>query len=348
MIIPKLLVNALSVSRKALPDGIVGLTTGYNVKGDFTIQTDGERAYQSNVKATDHDKWHLGSVTKSMTATLCATLVEKKVLSWTQPIGSYFDDEFTVHDDFKNVTLMDLSAHYSGLERDVTAVEIDELFNTAAQEARQVISRKYLTMPRAKNPEQFPVNDRYSNIGYMIIGRIIEKYARKSFEEYMKEALFRPLKMDSCGFGPTTLAIVNPDQPIGHYLLDEKIYTVPAEIYPDNPRAMAPAGTVHCSIKDLLKYSQIHIDGGNGIDTPVLKQNAFKILHDGFKGTDYSAGGFFSTTKNGIQRLWHDGSNTINCAILGIYPKLRLSFAAATNIGSERAAKVLFEELDLF
>jgi hypothetical protein len=47
MIIPKLLVNTLSVSRNTLPDGIVGLTTGYNIHGNFTIQTYGERAYQS-------------------------------------------------------------------------------------------------------------------------------------------------------------------------------------------------------------------------------------------------------------------------------------------------------------
>ncbi len=74
-----------------------------------------------------------------------------KVLSWTQPIGSYFDDEFNVHDDFKNVTLMDLSAHYSGLERDVTDKLFDELLNTSAREGRQLISREYLTRPRAKN-----------------------------------------------------------------------------------------------------------------------------------------------------------------------------------------------------
>ena len=42
----------------------------------------GVRAVESSAAVTLSDKWHVGSITKAMTATLAAVLVEQSLLSW--------------------------------------------------------------------------------------------------------------------------------------------------------------------------------------------------------------------------------------------------------------------------
>jgi CubicO group peptidase (beta-lactamase class C family) len=64
---------------------------------------------------TVDDKFHIGSVTKSMTATVAAMLVEQAKLSWTTTIGESFPELTNeIHADYLGVTLEQLLAHRGG------------------------------------------------------------------------------------------------------------------------------------------------------------------------------------------------------------------------------------------
>ena len=55
----------------------------------------------------------------------------------------------------------------------------------------------------------------YSNQGYAIVGAMLEKLTGTPWETLITERLFKPLHMDSAGFGPPgTIGAV--DQPWGH------------------------------------------------------------------------------------------------------------------------------------
>ena len=56
----------------------------------------GVRKAGSDEKATLGDLWHLGSCTKSMTATMCAMLVEKGTLRWNSTLEEVFSGVATV------------------------------------------------------------------------------------------------------------------------------------------------------------------------------------------------------------------------------------------------------------
>jgi D-alanyl-D-alanine carboxypeptidase len=60
------------------------------------------------------DKWHLGSDTKAMTATLCALFVANGELASTTPLAEVFGAE-GLHPDFRAVTLEQLLTHRGGL-----------------------------------------------------------------------------------------------------------------------------------------------------------------------------------------------------------------------------------------
>src|SRR6185312_8689257 len=65
------------------------------------------------------DRWHLGSDTKAMTATLAALAVQSGRLSWTSRIGSVLSDWTGLAPDYDQVTLEQLLMHRGGLPHDI-------------------------------------------------------------------------------------------------------------------------------------------------------------------------------------------------------------------------------------
>src|ERR1700677_64408 len=52
----------------------------------------GVRKMGSDIPVTDDDQWHIGSCTKSMTATLAAMLVQEGKLKWDTTVGDIFPE----------------------------------------------------------------------------------------------------------------------------------------------------------------------------------------------------------------------------------------------------------------
>src|SRR5690349_14864330 len=67
-------------------------------------------------RITLDDRFHLGSCTKAMTATLVAMLVEEGKLNWTTTLGELFADTVKpMHPVWEKVTLRQVLAHRAGL-----------------------------------------------------------------------------------------------------------------------------------------------------------------------------------------------------------------------------------------
>lgn len=78
---------------------VPALATASVVNGKITKSVVGVRSLEYNVKVTNLDKWHFGSIGKSMTATLIAILAEKGLFNWDQPISDYLNN-YKIHSDF--------------------------------------------------------------------------------------------------------------------------------------------------------------------------------------------------------------------------------------------------------
>ena len=85
----------------------------------------GVRVRGTDEKATLDDLWHLGSCTKSMTATIAGRLIEKGKLKWESTIAEVLP-EFgeTILPAYRNVTLRELLEHRSGIPGDVMQQEM--------------------------------------------------------------------------------------------------------------------------------------------------------------------------------------------------------------------------------
>jgi CubicO group peptidase (beta-lactamase class C family) len=159
------------------------------------------------------DRFHLGSCTKAMTATLVAMLVEEGKLNWTTTLGELFADTVKpMHPAWEKVTLRHVLAHRAGLrfEPDGLAQVFNELVRP--NRARAVWGRFVGTLPQQRleiarqalsRPPGIPPDTKYwySNVGYILAGAVLEQLTDQAWEELMRERLFQPLGITTGGFG---------------------------------------------------------------------------------------------------------------------------------------------------
>jgi CubicO group peptidase (beta-lactamase class C family) len=293
----------------------------------------GFRKHGSTEAATVQDKFHIGSVTKSMTATIAAMLVEQGKICWTSTIGESFPDYGNqIHPDYRDVTLEQLLRHRGGAPGDAPNDLWIEAWNGSGSHVEQRLG--FVKGILARKPEAKPgANHIYSNQGYAIAGVMLEKTTGKPWEELMQSMLFEPLGMKSAGFGaPATPGKI--DQPWGH-TKDRftGIRSVPPGPRADNPPAIGPAGTVHCSLPDLARYAMFHLSGARG-DSQLLNAESFKKLHA--SAGDDSALGWFVLEREwaGGRALTHNGSNTMFYMVIWMAPERNGAVIVGANIGA--------------
>jgi CubicO group peptidase (beta-lactamase class C family) len=284
------------------------------------------------VKGTD--LWHVGSCTKPMTATLIAMNVEKRRMQWSMTIADALPNlRDSMHPSYRDVTLEQLLTHRAGLPTQADA----KLWEAAwASRAAPVDQRlEFIKGTLAKEPETTPgTKYNYSNQGYAVAGAMLEKIVGQPWETLMREQLFKPLLMNSSGFGVPGI-IGQIDQPWGHKWKNGKL----EPLQEDNPAAIAPAAAVHCSIWDFARLAMFHLHGARG-QGALLKPETFTRLHTPPAGQDYAMGW------QRQDRSWadgytlsHAGSNTLNFALVWIAPKIKFAAVSATNIGGDSGEK---------
>lgn len=293
---------------------------------------------------TIHDRWHQGSLTKSMTATLAAILVEQGTISWTSKISDVFPDlAASMEAQWHTVTLEMLLSHRSGARGDLSEFW-DKLWNFGGtpREARRFLLEK-LT---AAAPRHAPgTRYEYSNAGYALAGAMLEETLNKPWEDLITEHLFQPLGMTSAAFGvPATPRLI--DQAWGHVFNGSTPSPIAPGTNADNPPAIAPGGTVNCSAIDMARYLLFHLAGEKG-DTPILKRSSFLKLHAALAGQSYALGW------NVTQRDWgggkvlnHTGSNLQWYSNMWLAPAKDFAVIAMTNIGDANGGNVSFETTD--
>ncbi len=311
---------------------VPGLSAAAYIDGKVVeIGAAGVRRADSGEKVTVDDLWHIGSCTKSMTATLAAILVEEGRIKWDTTVGETLKSAPSLADGWKEATIEQLLQNRAGAPKnppEALWAAAWEGTGTPRQQRRDFVFGLLRTAPESKPGTHY----QYSNQGYAIAGVMIEQITGRPWEDLMRERLFRPLGMKSAGFGSP-----GRRQPLGHKGKLPPLRPVEPGRGADNPAAIGPAGTVHCSIADLARYAGCHAEAGRGGKT-LLKHETFARLHQPPEDGDYASG--WSVTERpwaGGKTLTHAGSNTMWFAVMWVAPEKRAAFVAATNTASDTA-----------
>jgi CubicO group peptidase (beta-lactamase class C family) len=330
-----------------LEDKLIGIVSSKNVvalgASAFTIDRTsraavvGFRKNEDPTLASQSDKFHLGSCTKAMTATLVAKLIENGMVNWNTTLDEVFPD-IKVHPKYKIVTLEMLLAHQGGVTDDLSEFDSGILWRhlwdpqLPVKIGRKQVANEILSITPKFEPG---TGFHYSNAGYIIVGSALEQVSGSSWEDLMEMMLFAPLEMNSCGFGAAGNAQANPpDQPWSHQYANGEITPIEPGFFADNPTTLGPAGTVHCSMTDWTKFLQEHLKGFWS-ESHYLTTESFLKLQTPFLGSDYSPGGWFVANRDWADgvTLSHGGSNTMNFSLVWLAPKQKKGYISVTNSG---------------
>ena len=328
--------------------GLTAVAVAAMIDGDLVgAVVSGERRRHSGISATIDDRWHMGSITKSMTATLLAVLEDDGLLFPDDALTALLPD-VEMAAGWSTCTLDHLLTHTAGVPANFPA-EFQDIWPETADEL-VAERRRFIADVLADEPES-PCGESflYSNVGYTIAGHIAETIAGEPYEALIQNRVFLPLRLPSAGFGPPRGEYTD-QEPVGHAVLllgslRVRVPIDPFKMRADNSPLIAPAGTVHMTIGDLARYGAIHLDGEYGSDPVLLPQPSWQRLHDPF--LDDYARGWVRQERDwaGGSLIWHNGSNSYWYALLMLLPARNMTLAFVTNDGDIEAANAAFGEL---
>jgi CubicO group peptidase (beta-lactamase class C family) len=298
------------------------------------LSVSGERKKGSGSLITPSDLWHIGSITKSFTATMMARLIEKGDLSWDTSIKDVFPDDNKIHSEWNDVTLSNLLTHTSGAKSNFSFFV--GLKNPNDGNERMAARESAVRGILAQRPESTPGSTFvYSNVGYTIAGVMAEKKTGISWENLIRQEVFSPLGMQSGGFGTPKDIEGKFSQPWGH----RKILGFSVSTKDDNTSIIGPAGTIHLSLKDLALYANEHLKGIQGQNL-ILKRDSFQRLHKPNLNNYAYGWAIGSPQELGVGNVhWHNGSNTMWYALLVIIPDINAAIAITSNDGNFQVAE---------
>lgn len=295
----------------------------------------GVRKFGAPERIRADDLVHLGSDTKAMTATLIGKLIAQKRLEFETPMSEIFVNlKPEMNREMAKVTVRQLLQHTAGLPANVDWWHFDGTKKSLRQQRHMVVEQVLKEPPKQTPGTKYS----YSNVGFVVLGAIVELKRDKPWEEVIENDLFKPLGMNSAGFGPPgTPGWV--DQPWGHTLKDGK----PSPAQFDNAPLMGPAGRVHCSMADWGKFVALYIDPEHQ-KTPILAPKMINELITPSVGQEY-AGGWIVTKRPwaGGLTLTHAGSNTMWYCVVWAAPKKHFAVMVATNVAGDDVEKAVDE-----
>lgn len=167
---------------------IVGLSVALIDDQDVVWQQGfGYSDIDSDVYIDDSSRYRTGNITQLYTAIAIMQLVEKGKITLDQPLQEILP-EFTIQSRFSStepITVRNLLSHHAGLPADLLgdrSLAFNQILPSLAQ------------MNLSFAPNQLKAN---SNIGYSLLGLVIETVSGQSYSDYMAQQVFAPLAMSN-------------------------------------------------------------------------------------------------------------------------------------------------------
>ena len=300
--------------------------------GEHTLDLAAGRRCVTEPGTVDQDTvFEIGSVTKLWTAALVMQLVDDQLLDLDAPIRDALP-EFTLADAHaaQAVTTRHLLTHAGGFEGDI--------FTDTGEDDDCL--RRYVAELR-NTPQYFSPGTvfSYSNAGYAVLGRLVEKVRGVSFDQAVLEHVVGPLQLTSVH--PQPADVPRSRRAVGHrFHADSRAWKPTSD---QLPRAMAPGGArLSMTAAALSNFGSAHCrrDGSailsapathamatpQNVDVPDLNGQWPALRGLGWE-IDRHAGSIL---------CGHDGDTIGQTAFLRVVPQADLSIALLTNGGDAR------------
>ncbi|MGI8484090.1 MAG: serine hydrolase domain-containing protein, partial [Thermomicrobiales bacterium] len=232
-----------SLDRWTVPGAAIGILHD----GETTFSSFGVTSLETQQPVTPETVFRVASISKPFTATLAMTLVNDGLLDLDRPITEYLPGialSDAEPDRQARITMRDLLSHTAGFDCELDA---DLATVGAGDDANAQAIAMYGGLHQWGEPGAIMS---YGNTGFWLAGHVISTLLHTTFEEAMRERIFRPLGLERSLFTAEE-AIVYPVA-LGHApksLTDSTHELIRSYAC---PRARTPSGGVISTVVDLL------------------------------------------------------------------------------------------------
>ena len=275
---------------------------------------------QDNVAVKNNTLFPINSMTKEFTGVALVQLVEQGYLSLDDEIGKHLPN---LPDTWKLLKIKHLMAHTSGLPNILSGRLVDLIVLGDPVGSWE----KVQTLPFEFEPNtQFS----YNQTNYVVIGKIINKYVKNDFPEFITEKQFNPVGMKlTAAAGFDYLEFIVPNQARQYIYAGDNQYR---NFYGEFPYILRTAAGMNSTATELAKFL-IALQSGKLVEnldllwTPVTlndgKTSGFNIVENG-----YAMGWqVIDRTKN--RAVSSSGANAVTMIY---YPQDHLSVVVLTNL----------------
>ncbi len=292
---------------------------------------------EHNILITPKSVFYLASLSKQFTAISILLLEEQGKLSLDDEIQKFLPD-FPRYS--SPIRVRHLVHHTSGLRDFSTLMDLqgkNYLDHVPEQDVYELIKRQ-----KALNfsPDEEYL---YSNSGYFLLGKIVEKVSGQRLKDFAGKNIFAPLGMKSTLFLDDVRQVVK-----------NRVFS-----YERNPSTkefsnvirrydLVGSGGVYSNIEDLYLWDQnfYHNKLGKGGQEIINKMHQEGIITKGPR-SGY-AFGIVNGTYKGVKRVGHSGSNASFRTHLSRFPDNNLSVIVLANRSDANATSKLYEVADVF
>lgn len=293
----------------------------------------------------------IASNTKAFTSAALAILVDEGKIKWDDKVIKYLP-WFQLYDPYVtyNMTIRDLLCHRSGL----ATFSGDLLWYGTSYSREEVIKRARFLKPVYGFRERFG----YSNIMFLAAGEIVQAVSGKSWDEFVTERIFKPLKMNRTN--TSTNALVGLDNVAQcHTDFEGKTIEIPYLNW-DN---IAPAGAINSSVSDISKWIKLQLNNGKYGSTQIFSSNRSREMWSPNTLQDVSPNSekLFPTTHFkayamgwgvfdylGKKIVSHSGGYDGMISYTCLVPEEKLGFVILTNKNSSLYNPLVYKTLDMF
>jgi CubicO group peptidase (beta-lactamase class C family) len=290
---------------------------------------------ENRVPATEHTMYALASVTKSLTATALMLLQQRKRLELDRPVNDYLGPVRLTSPgsggvggwNLAGATVRRVATHTAGL------TTFDGDHGVPPDET----IRRYGTI-FWRPGERFD----YSNLGYVILAHVIARVSGRSYADFLREELFRPLGMThtSIGIGPglekyVAARYANGGGREGPWYED-----------------LTPgANGAFCSAHDLALFGMFHLKAHLAGQKAILPDAAIDAMQQtvptGYPSPNrYGLGWWLDEDLHGYRSVLGQGGNSFATVVLRLIPSEGIVVAVLSNTGSSLPWKVTDAVLD--
>lgn len=313
--IRQLLVQRIDVEHRS-----VGIVVG-------VIDAQGQRviAYghlnQDDARPLNGDTiFEIGSVTKVFTSLLLADMVQRGEVALNDPVAKYLPSGVKVPErDGKQITLVDLATHTSGLPRMPTNFAPKNPNNPyvdySVDQLYQFLSS--YTLPRDPGSQY-----EYSNLGGGLLGLALSRRAGMDYGELVRTRICEPLGMDDTRV--TLTPAMKARLAVGHGAALK-----PVDNW-DFTQAFAGAGALRSDTNDMLKFLAANLGYAKTPLAPAMAAMLKVRRPTGMQGLEVALGWHVFTT-GGREIVWHNGGTGGYRSFVGFDPSERVGVVVLSN-----------------